>query len=424
MLAIALVLVAVLVPGSLALTGATAVQKSTQRSVATVATQRPVSVVGKDVSMIAADQGEVDSDVMSAILKLFFSKQQKNSTSSRYTKHAPERRSLAENRSLETDWSLVDAELKRFGVPGRFNQWQSWSELIVTPDNRFLYCAIPKSGCTSWKQLMLRVSGLPDWNTTDSTRIHNPRRSKLHFVGLISGKNNRDLNATNVSDIANVFFNSAKIKKAVIVRDPVTRILSTYLDRCVDFGEWFRCLSNTPISFDGLVGKLMSVVDQGLELEDVHFRPQLDMCGLRFMDYDFVGHMEHFTSDSRTILEATGLWDHYGASGWSSSGRVPFGTEVQQTSNHVQLHETDDLVCQHYTPTALDWIHQIYKEDFDAFGYNVDVWHRKCDSVWSQGGGNRRLVAGLEARVTPRRLMSVGESSDTFDDGQPIPKIV
>merc|ERR1719356_2323006 len=122
-------------------------------------------------------------------------------------------------------------------VPGSFQEWQSWSELIFMRNHKFVFCALPKSGCTSWKQLLLRIRGSPNWKTKDSTFIHDPVKSGLPLVGVKPGGHTRNKAAHNISDFADLLQQGDSVTRAVIVRDPVTRLLSTYLDRCLENRE-------------------------------------------------------------------------------------------------------------------------------------------------------------------------------------------
>lgn len=270
---------------------------------------------------------------------------------------------------------------RRPRMPGVFGDWQSWSELVMLRNRSLLFCALPKSGSTAWKQLLMRVSGSPHWKTNDSTLIHNPNMSGLDLLGVKPGMHTRYVESHNESDIA-YMVRSPKLRKVVLVRDPVTRVLSSYLDRCVDNEEWSRCLSDDPISFADTINLYSQHVQKNCEIADVHFKPQAQMCGLKHIKYDLVGHYEHFASESQDILKKVGLWEEFGRSGWGENGASEFGAVIQETSNHKKDHRTESLVCQHYSPKSLEQVHSLYKADFDLFQYDVSVWEKRCKSSW------------------------------------------
>mmetsp|Transcript_102271 Transcript_102271/g.288939 ORF Transcript_102271/g.288939 Transcript_102271/m.288939 type:complete len:458 (-) Transcript_102271:220-1593(-) len=293
-------------------------------------------------------------------------------------------------------------------LPGQFADWQSWSELIRVRNMNFIFCALPKNACTLWKQMLLRASGSGHWNTENSKLIHDPVKSGLDLVGLKRGGHTRDSASRNVSDIVDVFEAKDRIVKAVIVRDPVTRLLSSYLDRCVDMHEWHRCSASSPISLDETVRRLETRRAHG-DIQDVHFRAQMDMCGLRYLHYDLVGHMENFAEDSHAILEFAHLWDDFGKEGWGRNGKSAFGVQAQLTSNHKQEHKTEELVCKHYTPETLARVHKLYKTDFEAFGYDVAHWESTCAAAWANrtarvGDARSRLRVRITKMMKPRHL--------------------
>lgn len=271
-------------------------------------------------------------------------------------------------------------EMQNLGnLNGTFNEWQAWSELIAVPSQNLIFCALPKSACTQWKQLMLRANGVPHWNTTDGRQIHDPVLSGLTLVGVAYGKQSRDPEGQSMQEISDIFNAKVPWTKAVMVRDPVTRLLSTFLDRCVDMGEWRRCKSSTgPIPFAEAVANIEAEPD----ITDVHFRRQVDMCGLKYAKYDIIGRQERFLEDSRYILDKTGLWERFGSSGWGKYGNASFGAEEQATSNHAEEHNTAEKVCRFYNAELLERVHRLYEEDFVKFGYNVSYWAEKCKEVW------------------------------------------
>lgn len=296
---------------------------------------------------------------------------------------APEARSVKKKTKIKSNRHGASTPKKPTSrMPGEFKEWQSWSELVFLPQQKFLFCALPKSACTSWKQLLLRIGGSDHWRTTNSSSIHNPVQSGLSLLGVRPGMHPHDPAAQNMSDIELVMSMGSNITSAVIVRDPVTRLLSTYLDRCVDMGEWKRCFATSPISFGETVGRLAQRFQAPEGVSDVHFRRQTDMCGLRYMNYTLVGRFESLAKDSRTILEKAGLWEEFGRQGWGSRGDETFASEAPATSNHKQSHKTTKLVCKHYTLALLKRVHKLYHADFDAFGYRVKPWENACSATW------------------------------------------
>eukprot|EP00927_Polykrikos_kofoidii_P077538 TRINITY_DN74475_c0_g1_i1.p1 TRINITY_DN74475_c0_g1~~TRINITY_DN74475_c0_g1_i1.p1 ORF type:complete len:1065 (+),score=162.09 TRINITY_DN74475_c0_g1_i1:83-3196(+) len=272
-------------------------------------------------------------------------------------------------------------EMEHLGtVNGTFGEWQAWSELVAVPNSRLVFCALPKSACTQWKQLVLRANGVVHWNTTDARQIHDPVASNLALIGVAHGRQSRDPDAQSMEEISRVFNSPVPWTKAVMVRDPISRLLSTYLDRCVDMGEWHRCKAPGPIPF----AEAVINIERDRDNSDVHFRRQVDMCGLKYVKYDLVGRQEEFVKDSRRILQETGLWERFGQTGWGKYGNASFGAEEQATSNHAEEHNTAGKVCRFYSRDLLAVVYRLYEADFVTFGYNISYWGDKCNETWQK----------------------------------------
>lgn len=261
-------------------------------------------------------------------------------------------------------------------VPGKWTDWQAWSELISlrrTGRRDFVFCALPKVGCTVWKQLLLRASGVEHWNTTDKTLIHNPVLSGLDLVGLPDSRH-RKVSERHPHEIYEMMGPVSQAYKAVIVRDPAVRFLSSFLDRCIDNDEWARCLSDKKVPFAQVVENY-EARDANVDV-DIHFKNQTGLCGIQYRDFvrwTYVGKYEDFVNVSRHILQATGLWERFGKSGWGADGRGSFGAEEQPMSNHpTGEHHTEEQMCDYYTPALLERVRKLYNADYERFDYDID----------------------------------------------------
>lgn len=262
-------------------------------------------------------------------------------------------------------------------LPGEFSDWLRWSELIYIPKNTFVLCALPKVAGTHLKRLALRIAGAKDWDTPNKTLVHNPTVTKLHLLGLRQGGNPNNVADRRVDELEKVFQDDS-IFKAVFVRDPVTRLLSAYLDRCLEKQEWWRCGAESEISFSTLVSNLERLPEMPNTTVDVHFKNQSSFCGLSHLSYskyNMVGKFETLGASSHAMLRHMGLWHHFGATGWGPHGNEPFPVKERPTG---QAKETKSLVCVFYTPELLRRVWRIYQRDFAMFGYSIDHWTKKC----------------------------------------------
>eukprot|EP00928_Gymnodinium_smaydae_P081066 TRINITY_DN64640_c0_g1_i1.p1 TRINITY_DN64640_c0_g1~~TRINITY_DN64640_c0_g1_i1.p1 ORF type:complete len:787 (+),score=148.63 TRINITY_DN64640_c0_g1_i1:108-2363(+) len=233
----------------------------------------------------------------------------------------------------------------------------------------FSLCLLQRNENLPWLRLMLRASGSPMYNETRDRLANEAANDKLEIIHR---------------DVARVFRESRRpMFKAVVVRDPVTRLLSSFLNTCRNEGSWDECRgSSRTATFDEVVGNLAKASKTSLSPE---FRPQMGMCYMRKTKYDFVAHFEYPERDSEALLQAAGLWEKYGKSGWGGSLQDKF-------SDIFEGDHASQKVCEFYTPELLDQVGRIYAEDFKSFGYDIETWKEKCSEEWGPAGGLGRSV--------------------------------
>ena len=89
--------------------------------------------------------------------------------------------------------------------------------------NNFIYCGIPKNGCSHWRRMMHRAQGFND----AFTHTHGIHRPPAYLSNL-----------TTLSHLAGVSINQARrvansrdFFSFVIVRNPYSRLLSAWIDK-------------------------------------------------------------------------------------------------------------------------------------------------------------------------------------------------
>ena len=86
----------------------------------------------------------------------------------------------------------------------------------------FIYCGIPKNGCSRWRRLIRRASGLP-WLGQLPRTIHLPPKY-ANYSALSHLAKHDPVGAAHILDERSKF-------SFVIVRSPYTRLLSAWLDK-------------------------------------------------------------------------------------------------------------------------------------------------------------------------------------------------
>ena len=122
-----------------------------------------------------------------------------------------------------------------------------------------------------------------------------------------------------------------------------------------------------------------------------HWRPQRFMCNMeKFLPaYNFVGSFDHLGDHAEKLLRALGLWEAYGAAGWTKAlkrtvvdkikGAVGGGDDGgRMFQKNAAWHQTTKMKPENhdlYTPELLAKVRRAYAMDyemFDAVGFGGD----------------------------------------------------
>ncbi|CAN0138496.1 unnamed protein product, partial [Ectocarpus fasciculatus] len=104
---------------------------------------------------------------------------------------------------------------------GATRQWLAETETIVNVERSLLFCAPPNTGSLQFKMLAKRMQGLPHWAVSnDRSLLFDREASGLELLDTTNGHLMEKIYQENRSGWI----------KVGVVRDPVTRLLSAYLD--------------------------------------------------------------------------------------------------------------------------------------------------------------------------------------------------
>jgi hypothetical protein len=146
----------------------------------------------------------------------------------------------------------------------------------------------------------------------------------------------------------------------IFVRNPYTRLLSAYRDRAqaksVLHNQIVRDLGRKDFSLAEFVAFIARQRTKTKAL-DQHIRPQVEVTAFEAIDYHFVGKFENLAADWETIsCEVFGR-------------TLPLGF-------HSPKKTSSDLIAvsSAFDRESAELVAEIYKEDFEAFGYSPDSW--------------------------------------------------
>lgn len=205
-----------------------------------------------------------------------------------------------------------------------------------------MYFETPKVGCSTIKRT-LQLAELADVNATPedvhdkaSSPLSDPAKDFESFINALQDPN---------------------FIRFAFVRNPYTRILSCYLDKVVE-NEWERQRLLPQLGFSGadivpFSEFLEAVSGQNVREMEMHWAPQSVLLSGQ-ANLSFIGRFESFSEDFSNLRRVIG----------------PNLPEVAV----VKPHATDAAakVQKYYGKKEIEYVTEIYKEDFQNFCYSRD----------------------------------------------------
>ena len=138
------------------------------------------------------------------------------------------------------------------------------------------------------------------------------------------------------------------------MRDPATRVLSSYLEKIVEGLKQSEPIAATlvipasEITFE----QFLDVIDEQPSREqDPHWRRQADHLGWGIIDYHAAIHLEHLDSSWDQVTRLTGIPD------------------LHETFYCKKSTGASTKIEEYFTPKLRTKVARIYEGDYSAFGY-------------------------------------------------------
>ncbi|XP_061403987.1 carbohydrate sulfotransferase 8-like isoform X1 [Lethenteron reissneri] len=183
----------------------------------------------------------------------------------------------------------------------RVQEWLA-SRIYVADRYAFMYCEVPKTGCTNWKRTFLALMGnIKSSKVMTQNQVHNFNYTKLSSFDT-SGQRSRLDNYTMV----------------MFVREPMERLVSAYRDKFLHSKHYKKVYGRAIISHYRKNPSRMSltgghdvtfpemvrfILDPERPLgQDVHWLPAHHLCQPCLLRYDYLGKVETLGRDAAELL--------------------------------------------------------------------------------------------------------------------------
>ncbi|CAG2240590.1 CHST9 [Mytilus edulis] len=225
--------------------------------------------------------------------------------------------------------SLTDAELKQIK-----RTW--YNSPIVVMKYKLIFFWNEKSGCSFWKSLLQFIQGLTHED------IHNPYENGLKYLINFEDK-----------DIISMMYNDSWTK-AVFVREPRERILSSYLDKGLNNGFMMVNCKRTVKTFS-------EFLELAKQCPNAHWESQV-RAPKYFYKKMMIGKMADISTFTEKLLTKIGAWNET-VKYWLDSK-----DSEKKSRSHAQ--NAGDKLLQYYNNTKLqDVIFEMFEDDYIVFNF-------------------------------------------------------
>ena len=259
----------------------------------------------------------------------------------------------------------------------------SWTKhnscLIIHPPSKFAFCEIAKNGCSQWTTVLAKLF-------YDNINIENS-----HFDLSL-----RSFEKYGIEGL-NSIFSDPDATKVVMIRDPLARFASAYLDKCFAM----NCANSfcfprrsagiqkgQPVTFRMAIDWIL---EQNVARIDTHWKLQSEHCNLRtnINDYNIVALMDkdHMSSDASCIMDIAGINDY---NKQNSTSIEPFWKPYTMTKYRKE--SEPDVLKKLFTPGITRLLMEKFRQDYDIFQLPEPNWIEDSTGEWLDSTDHHRCV--------------------------------
>ena len=204
----------------------------------------------------------------------------------------------------------------------------------ISSNAKVMLCWIPKNSCTKFKQLMLRLQGHGDeWKRITNVHASNPSLRANRYPSWM-------LNALSID---------STWKRLAIVRDPMGRFISGYMDKVVN-ECWFKP-ANNGVCFDASLKDFSQFLLSDIWMDNDHFAFQWRFCG--FDKYPWIWtdiilyHEQSILKSSSAVLKYH-VDEEILSTGWENGGMFSSRIGHETSGSQVKAQLVQEL-CRNET---------------------------------------------------------------------------
>merc|ERR1719491_696377 len=242
---------------------------------------------------------------------------------------------------------------------------------IVVEEFKLVFFIIPKVACSEWKHLFSRMMGKADLV-----------QKQIHFKHLSGIKNLNDYSLEETQ----IMMTSDDWTRAVFLREPKERLLSTFLDKFVNQRHFhYYCCRNLPkeelkVCDEQQTQKNFTYfLERTKDCHDPHWKPQRQYIdekwwpSINYIGYQ--GNLEYHVVDLLQRLKSSkdgqSAWKKYGRTGWGENGNGPFlHKDVAPHATHAH-----DKLRKWYTRCDEKFVEKFWSMEWNSSVYGIRKRH-------------------------------------------------
>mmetsp|Transcript_22864 Transcript_22864/g.71009 ORF Transcript_22864/g.71009 Transcript_22864/m.71009 type:complete len:330 (-) Transcript_22864:142-1131(-) len=253
---------------------------------------------------------------------------------------------------------------------------RAWLEPFVVEKHKLVFCKIAKNGSSGWLRLLRRLDGFEDWEL-------NPYLMELREQGRVGGL--KQLKHYGRKEAAMIMTDPTWTKVA-LVREPLERLLSAYLDKISgmqDAPEQLKLYSSElfgwppgalkDMPFSEFVDRI-AIADLENNLDD-HWAKQHQECGLGYWGplYDKIIYMKSGGCSKEEMMKM--LVDTAKKNSLDPLELDRVSDTFQVSRGHISGHATHKGNTEWYTEEVYHQALQVYGADYAYFNLTIPERH-------------------------------------------------